>query len=112
MFSKLINFIKNYFLLRKLKKQYRAGTLVFQPETLMYYIVETYTADRMLVIDEHTMAVGVPLEQVQDKFIPVQSVKCGQGIDEYRVENVDAVHYTVLVDGRYLTLEDLNEGNF
>lgn len=113
MFRKLINAIKNFFLKRKLQKQYRVGTLVYQPETLMYFIVEAYASGLVMLTDEYRMITAIDYIKLRDNFIPVKSVVCPENSIEYRINNVDTVNYTIELDGHgYYTLQDLNEGNF
>lgn|SRR5574343_1820565 len=113
MFKKLIDKIKLFFLKRKIKKQYRVGTLIYQPETLMYYIAEAYVENLLMLVDEYKMVVPVELNKVAGNYIPVASVKCPENLIEYSVNHIDTIHYTIELDGRgFVTLQDLNEGNF
>lgn len=111
MFKKLIDKIKLFLLKRKLKRQYKIGSLVYQPETLMYYIVEAYVDDLVMLIDEYRMAVPVQLNKLKDNYTVAKHVFGTDHRIEYKVKDVDTINYTVEIEDRgYVTLQDLNEG--
>jgi hypothetical protein len=113
MFKKLIDKIKLFFFKRKLKKEFRIGDLVYQPETLMYYIVEAYVDNLIMLVDEYRIVVPVELQKVKPNYVSVKSVKCPENLIEYSVNHIDTINYTIELDGRgFVTLQDLNEGNF
>lgn len=113
MFTKLINMIKLLFLARKIKKQYRMGTLVFQPETLMYFIVSGYDKQYCYLQDEYKMLTPVRYVDLTKYYMTAQDVTCPELITKFKILQIDEKSGTILLEGRgFVTLQDLNEGNF